>query len=115
MPNNLETGMQGLVQWGNQSYLVGPGTAAFLEGCRLLRVALVTGGCGRWETGTLCPTALGLGSPFRVDTESGGRAPLPGGPPRLASGMRLAGLGMAEGTGSRLEDLAAAPCGRGRR
>lgn len=28
------------------------------------------------------------------------------------SGTRVAGLGMAEGTGSRLEDLAAAPCSR---
>lgn len=96
-------------------YLVGPETATFLEGCRLFRVAPVTGRFGRWETGTLWPAALGLGSPFRVDTESGGRAPLPGGPLRLASGMRLAGLGMAEGIGRRLEDLAAAPCGRGGR
>lgn len=57
----------------------------------------------------LCPAALGLGSPFRVDRESGGGAPLLGGTLRLVSGIRLAGLGMAEGTGSRLEGLAAAP------
>lgn len=63
----------------------------------------------------LCPAALGLGSPFRVDSESGARAPLLGGVLRLVSGTRLAGLGMAEGTGSRLEGLAAAPCGRDRR
>lgn len=67
---------------------------------------------GLWETGTLCPEVLGLGSPFRVDRDSGARAPLLGGMFRLVSGTRLAGLGMAEGTGSRLEGLAAAPCGR---
>lgn len=63
----------------------------------------------------LCPAAPGLGSPFRVDTESEARAPLLGGTLRLLSGTRLTGLGMAEGTGSRLEGLAAAPCGRDRR
>lgn len=55
---------------------------------------------------------LGLGSPFRVDRESGARAPLLGGILRLVSGTWLAGLGMAEGAGSRLEGLAATPCGR---
>lgn len=63
----------------------------------------------------LCPAAPGLGSPFRVDTESEARAPFPGGTVRLLRGTRLTGLGMAEGTGSRLEGLAAAPCGRDRR
>lgn len=63
----------------------------------------------------LCPVVLGFGSPFRVDRESGARTPLLGGILRLASGTRLAGLGMAEGTGSRLAVLAAAPCGRDRR
>jgi hypothetical protein len=37
---------------------------------------------------------------------------LPGGPLRLVSGNRLAGLGMAEGMGSLLEVLVVAPCGR---
>lgn len=35
---------------------------------------------------------------------------MPAGILRPVSGIRVAGLGMAEGTGSRLEDLAAAPC-----
>lgn len=35
---------------------------------------------------------------------------MPAGILRPVSGIRMAGLGMAEGTGSRLEDLAAAPC-----
>lgn len=96
-------------------YLVGPGTATFLGGCNLLRVAPERGTCGRWDTGALCPAALGLGSPFQVGRESGGRATLLGGTLRLLSGIRLAGLGMAEGSGSRLQGLAAAPCGRGRR
>lgn len=60
----------------------------------------------------LCPGVLCFGSPFRADRESGARAPLLGGILRLVSGTRLAGLGMAEGTGSRLEVLAVAPCGR---
>lgn len=63
----------------------------------------------------LCPAALGLGSPFRAGRESGGRAPLLDGTLRPVSGILLAGLGMADGTGSRLEGLAAAPCGRDRR
>lgn len=64
----------------------------------------------------LCPAALGLGSPFRVDVESeASTPPLLGGILRLVSGTRLIGLGMAEGTGSRLEDLTAVPCGRDRR
>lgn len=81
----------------------------------MLRVAPETGRFSLWVTGTLCPAALGRGSPFRVGREAGGRAPLLGGTLRLVSGIRLAGLGMAEGTGSRLEGLAAAPWGRERR
>lgn len=70
---------------------------------------------GFWETGTLCPMVVGLGSPFRVGKASGDKAPLLGAALRLVSRFRPAGLGMAEGTGSRLEGLAVAPCGRDRR
>lgn len=52
---------------------------------------------------------MALGSPFRVERDSGVWALLLGGTLRPVSGIRVAGLGMAEGTGKRLEDLAAAP------
>lgn len=55
---------------------------------------------------------MALGSPFRVERDSGVWALLLGGTLRPVSGIRVAGLGMAEGTGKRLEDLAAAPCSR---